>query len=123
MFDNKVNKDFFELAESIFGKEFTKDIKKSFVSEEESKKSGFNKTDSKVNTDGNLEIDVPGFTKEQLTITVDDNVLYVYGETENRKVNYKYKLGKYKVISSSLDLGVLTIKLEKDIKIQEIKID
>lgn len=115
----EVSKEFFNIAESVFGKEFTEDLKKSFVSNDEEKYF----TRMKVNTEGNLEIDVPGFEKNQLSIKYADSILTIEGETKNRKIKEKYNIKNKKPVGSTLNLGILTVELEDDITIQEIKID
>ena len=117
--NKEMNKEFFNIAESVFGKEFTEDLKKSFVSNDEEKYF----TRMKVNTEGNLEIDVPGFEKNQLSIKYADSILTIEGETKNRKIKEKYNIKNKKPVGSTLNLGILTVELEDDITIQEIKID
>lgn len=63
------------------------------------------------NEDGDtiMEIEVPGFNKENLAIEVIDGIMTIQGETATRKVFKRYSLNGVEDISASIKDGILTL--------------
>jgi HSP20 family molecular chaperone IbpA len=72
-----------------------------------------------------MEIDVPGFNKENLSIEVVDGIMTIQGETEKRKIFKRYSLNGIEDINASIKDGVLTLifaeqkKVVKKIELQD----
>jgi len=63
--------------------------------------------------DGNsiIEIEVPGFNKDNLKVEISDGILTVQGETESRKIYKKYQLGSIQEVKASIKDGILSLTL------------
>lgn len=64
-----------------------------------------------------LQIEVPGFNKENLKVEISNGVLTIQGETENRKVFKQYTMGIVQDVKASIKDGILSLTLiepEKD---------
>lgn len=94
-----------------------------------------------------VTLSVPGYTREQMTITVDDNVLHIQGalsqepESENGREGHRYHLRERRLdqfarslhlpkavasdrISASYEAGVLTLNIPKsEVLSQQISIN
>jgi HSP20 family molecular chaperone IbpA len=79
----------------------------------------------KLDTDGDeliMSFDVPGFSKKDFKITVEDITLVIDGTTEDRKFFKSYKIQKnwdVKNTSAEVKNGILTLTIPK----KEIKKD
>lgn len=63
-----------------------------------------------------MQFDVPGFSKKDFKIKVEDYVLTIEGETDTRTFNKQYKLNKdwdTSKVSAKVENGVLTITTPK----------
>lgn len=61
-----------------------------------------------------VDIDVPGLSKEDITVETKGRALIVNGSNKKRNVHREFILGfEPQKVSAALDLGVLTIKVEK----------
>ena len=72
-----------------------------------------------------VEFDVPGIPKENITISVENQVLTVEGKTETRSKKFKVALrSKYDLdsIKASLDNGVLYVTIPKSSVTRKIEI-
>lgn len=67
----------------------------------------------KTDDDGNavLEIEVPGFNKDNINVEVGENILSISGETETRKLFKRYSIGDVEDINAHIQDGILTITL------------
>lgn len=74
-----------------------------------------------------IEIDAPGFSKEDISVFVEDNILYVEAQSKkdeskhrrNRKLSKQYRLANYidtSKISASYENGVIKISIPKPVK-------
>tara|TARA_R100001244_G_C5100144_1_gene118608 strand:+ start:201 stop:518 length:318 start_codon:yes stop_codon:yes gene_type:complete len=66
--------------------------------------------------DYNVEVELPGFVKKDISINVDDNVLCVTAENKKRSKEFKLNLSNLvseETISVKLENGLLLITLPK----------
>jgi len=63
--------------------------------------------------DGNsiCELEVPGFNKDNLSVELENGILTVKGETENRKLMKTITVGKVEDIDAAIKDRILTITL------------
>lgn len=83
---------------------------------------------SKVNTEtgeATVTLDVPGFNETNLNIELDNDVLTIKGETENRKYHRQYYTSQgIEDIDAKIKDGVLTLTLkypQREVKRIEVK--
>ena len=87
--------------------------------------STFNPKSESMKVDGDdlvMSFDVPGFSKKDFKITVEDTTLVIDGTTEDRKFFKSYKIQKnwdVKNTSAEVKNGILTLTIPK----KEIKKD
>lgn len=68
-----------------------------------------------------LELDVPGFLKEQISVEITKNdysdIVNIKAKSKSRSANFSYELKKnvfdYEKYSMNLELGVLTIEIPR----------
>jgi HSP20 family molecular chaperone IbpA len=58
-----------------------------------------------------LQIDVPGFNKDNLKVEISEGVLTIQGETETRKIFKQYTMGSVQDVNASIKDGVLSLTL------------
>ena len=65
------------------------------------------------NKDGQtiLQIDVPGFNKDNLKVEISDGTLTVSGKTDTREVFKQYTLGQITNVNASIKDGILSLTL------------
>ncbi len=71
--------------------------------------------------DGNikLEIEVPGFNKDNLNVEVSEGILTVEGRAGQRQIYKQFSIGNIEDVQASVQDGILTLKLieqEKQVK-------
>jgi len=68
--------------------------------------------------DGNtiLEIEVPGFNKDNLNVEVADSILTIQGQTNKKKLFKRYSLGNVDEVKASIKDGILTLTLIEEKK-------
>lgn len=67
----------------------------------------------------NMEFDVPGFSKNTVTIKSAGNRLFINGETDSRTLNKEYKIQeRWDVLNATAEVlnGVLTISIPPSIR-------
>ena len=67
----------------------------------------------------NMEFDVPGFSKNTVTIKSAGNRLFINGETDSRTLNKEYKIQeRWDVLNTTAEVlnGVLTISIPPSIR-------
>lgn len=76
-----------------------------------------------------MEFDVPGLSKKDISVKVEDNILSIAGENDSRTFNKSYKISEdWDVSKTSAETndGVLTISIpkleEKKAKVIEVKV-
>lgn len=76
-----------------------------------------------------MEFDVPGLSKKDISVTFEDNILSIIGETDSRTFNKSYKISEdWDVVKTTAETkdGVLTISIpkleEKKAKVIEVKV-
>ena len=72
----------------------------------------------------NMEFDVPGFSKNTVTIKSVGNRLFINGETDSRTLNKEYKIQeRWDVLNTTAEVlnGVLTISIPPSIR-NEVKV-
>jgi len=86
--------------------------------------------DYKVDNDElKMSFDVPGFSKKDLDISVENSVIYIKGKTDTREISKQYKVGSDWDLSktdATVQDGVLNVSIpkleEKKKKVIEIKV-
>jgi HSP20 family molecular chaperone IbpA len=71
--------------------------------------------------DGNikLEIEVPGFNKDNLNVEISEGILTVEGKAGQRQIYKQYSIGNIEDIQATVKDGILSLKLieqEKQVK-------
>ena len=72
----------------------------------------------------NMEFDVPGFSKNTVTIKSAGNRLFINGETDSRTLNKEYKIQeRWDALNATAEVlnGVLTISIPPSIR-NEVKV-
>ena len=76
-----------------------------------------------------MSFDVPGFSKKDLDISVENSVIYIKGKTDTREISKQYKVGTDWDLSNtdaSVKNGILNISIpkleERKKKVIEIKV-
>ena len=76
-----------------------------------------------------MEFDVPGLSKKDISVKVEDNILSIVGENDSRTFNKSYKISEdWDITKTSAETkdGVLTISIpkleEKKSKVIEVKV-
>lgn len=72
-----------------------------------------------------LSIEVPGYGKEDLEVTVEDGMLVINGDNGKEKISKSFILNKhFEVDSAKCSKGILTVYFnKKDKKFQNIEIE
>jgi HSP20 family molecular chaperone IbpA len=63
--------------------------------------------------DGNIvmEIEVPGFNKDNLNVEISDGILTVEGQTDKRQMRKQYSIGNIEDVNASIQDGILSLTL------------
>jgi|TARA_B100001094_G_C17376967_1_gene415108 HSP20 family protein len=76
-----------------------------------------------------MEFDVPGLSKKDINVKVEDSVLYIEGDNEKRTFNKRYSISEdfdVTKTSASVKDGVLTVSIpkmeEKKAKVIEVSV-
>lgn len=63
--------------------------------------------------DGNikLEIEVPGFNKDNLNVEISDGILTIEGRRNQRQIYKQYQIGNVQDVQATVQDGILTLKI------------
>lgn len=68
--------------------------------------------------DGNIkmEIEVPGFNKDNLSVEVSDGIMTIEGKAGKRNIYKQYSIGNIEDVKASIKDGILTLTLIEQVK-------
>lgn len=81
----------------------------------------------KKDTDGNtvLEMNVPGFNKDNITVEVEDNIMTIYGKNEREvEINRRYRLSESVTeVKATVKDGILAITIIEEKTSKKVKVE
>lgn len=58
-----------------------------------------------------IQIDVPGFNKDNLKVEISEGVLMIQGKTDTRQIFKQYTIGQVQNVNAKIKDGILTLTL------------